>query len=95
MDTVRDRICAALRQRPHTALQISAAVGIAHREVIGHLEHLRRSLPHRGEQLEVAPARCPACEYVFEDRDKLGRPSRCPECRAQRVQPPRFSVVAQ
>lgn len=93
METVRDRICAVLRTRPHTALQISAAVGIAHRDVVAHLEHLQRSAEHRGEVLRIEAARCAACEYTFEDRARLGRPSRCPVCRGQRIQPPRFELV--
>ena len=35
--TVRDRLLAALEQGPHTALQLSAAVGIPQGEVADHL----------------------------------------------------------
>lgn len=92
--TVRDRIREALALRPHTSLQLSQAVGIPQGEVAGHLEHLARSLPHQGLVLEVDPARCVACEFEFEDRRRFGRPSRCPRCKSERIEPPRFSVRA-
>ncbi len=90
--TVRDRICAVLEQGPQGSLQISQLVGIPQGEVAGHLEHLSRSLTHRGQQLVVLPARCLACEFIFEGRRRFGRPSRCPQCRKERIEPPRFSV---
>jgi transcriptional regulator len=92
--TVRDRIRAALEQGPHTSLQLSQAVGIAQGEVAGHLEHLARSLPHQGLVLVVVPACCLACGFVFEERRRMGRPSRCPRCKSERIEPPRFSVRA-
>lgn len=90
--TVRDRIREALELRPHTALEISQSVSIAQADVAGHLEHLARSLPHQGLVLEVEPARCVACELTFEGRKRFSKPSRCPRCRSERIQPPRFSV---
>lgn len=91
--TVRDRIRAVLEQGPHTALQISQAVGIPQGEVAEHLRHLERSLAHRKEELAVLPARCLACGFRFESRKRKGKPSRCPECRSERIEPPRFSVL--
>lgn len=92
--TVRDRISEALKRRPHTSLQLSGEVGIAQGEVAAHLEHLARSLPHRGLCLHVEPARCLECEFVFDGRRRKKRPSRCPECRSERIEPPTFSVQA-
>jgi len=91
--TVRDRIRAALEQGPHTALQISGAVGIPQGEVAEHLRHLERSLEHEAQTLVVLPARCVPCGFVFEGRKRHARPSRCPQCRRERIEPPRFSIV--
>jgi predicted Zn-ribbon and HTH transcriptional regulator len=92
--TVRDRIRAALERGDHTSLQLSQAVGVPQGEVAGHLEHLSRSLPHQGLALVVEPARCIACGFAFEDRRRMSRPSRCPRCRSERIDPPRFSIRA-
>ena len=88
---MRARIAAALAERPHTALSLSGAVGIPEREVAGHLAHLARSMAHRAGRFVVEPARCLECDFTF-DESKLGRPGRCPQCRAERIDPPRFSI---
>lgn len=91
--TVRDRIRATLEQGPRTSLEISQAVGIPQAEVAEHLQHLARSLTHKGHELVVLPARCLGCAFRFEDRKRMRRPSRCPRCRSERIEPPRFSVM--
>jgi maltoporin len=48
----------------------------------------------RGEQVTIEPARCEGCGFVFEGRDRVGKPGRCPVCRGSRIRPPRFSYVA-
>lgn len=90
--TVRDKLSEALQRAPMTTLQLSGEVGIPQGEVGKHLQHLARSLPHRGLVLEVDPATCLQCGFTFGERSRFGRPSRCPECRSERIQPPRFSV---
>jgi predicted Zn-ribbon and HTH transcriptional regulator len=92
VSTVRQRLRDILREGPRTALELSGECSVAEREVRDHLEHLRKSLPHEGLRLVVEPARCRKCGHEFADRTRLSRPSRCPECRAERIEPPRFHV---
>jgi hypothetical protein len=89
--TVRESLRASLRATEvHlTALELSQAVGVPHRQVAEHLEHLARG----GETLDVLPARCLACAFVFRDRDRFAKPSRCPTCRSERIEPPRFRMA--
>jgi hypothetical protein len=90
--TVRDAIRRALRLGPLTALQISSTVGIPHKAVAGHLEHLRRSAKGAGERFVVEPAFCHDCDFEFEDRARLTKPSRCPKCKGERLEAPRFRI---
>lgn len=55
------------------------------------LRHLWRSA--RGT-LRVDPARCPACDFVFRDREPrhFSPPGKCPRCRSRAVSPSRFSL---
>ncbi len=93
-ETVRDALRAALTgSRALTALELSSLVGIAHKQVVDHLEHLQRSLAAAGSELVVESARCSSCEYEFTDRDRLGRPSRCPKCKGERIEAPRFRIA--
>jgi hypothetical protein len=91
--TVRDELARVLRQGWTSALELSSLVGITEKAVPDHLEHLRRSIDAAGGRFEIQPARCPGCAFIFRDRDRLTRPSKCPQCRAQRVQAPRFRIV--
>jgi hypothetical protein len=90
--TLRQAILVELARGPMDARELSAALGLRERDVIPHLEHLALSLKRGPQRLVVEPAQCIACDYVFVDRRRLGKPGSCPRCRAQRIEPPRFSV---
>ena len=90
--TVREAIAAELRESTLSAHELSARVSIEEREVASHLEHLERSLRHAGERLNILPPRCLKCGFVFVDRERLRKPSRCPDCKSERIEPARFSV---
>ena len=85
----------ALRAGPLTARELSARVGVPEKQVAGHLEHLGRSLKAAGERLRVKPACCLDCGFVFRKRDRLSRPSRCPVCRSEHLDAPRFAIVGE
>jgi len=91
-ETIRRALLRSLRAGPATALELSALVGIREREVADHLAHLERSLRRSDERLLVEPARCAACGYRFTQRTRLSRPSACPRCRAERIEPPVFRI---
>ncbi|MCB9764728.1 MAG: transcriptional regulator [Alphaproteobacteria bacterium] len=76
-----------------TIKELSASLRVSERELGPHLQHLKRSLRHRDERLEVQPARCLVCGFTFEDRARVKRPGRCPGCRGTRIAPPRFALV--
>ena len=91
--SVRSELRQVLREGPLAARELSARVGISEKEVAGHLEHLARSLRQSGARLRVEPARCLVCGFVFKERARLSRPSRCPGCKSERLDPPRFLIV--
>jgi transcriptional regulator len=91
--TVRQRIAELLRSNELTAQQISKQASVAEREVAEHLRHLEHSLAHGGERLRVLAPHCVKCDFAFDQREKHGRPSRCPRCKSERVSKARFSVV--
>jgi transcriptional regulator len=94
-ETIRQALLRHLREGPLTAKDLSARIGIREKDVAAHLAHLQKSLRRTGEVLAVEPAQCLGCGYVFERREKLSRPSACPRCRGQRLEPPVFAVVAE
>jgi len=91
--TVRQQIAELLRSRELTAQEISKQASIAERDVAEHLRHIEHSLTQSGERLRVHSPHCVKCGFVFEEREKHSRPSRCPRCKSERLSKPRFSVV--
>ena len=92
-ETDRQALRAALGPTPATAKDLSGVLGISERDVVDNLAHLVRSLPAAGEKLVIEAPRCVACGFEFSDRKRFSRPSRCPECRSERISPPRFSIA--
>jgi len=91
--TIRQRIIDLLSEHQLTARELSQAIGIREREVYAHLPHVARSTAAQGKRLVVHPARCLACGYVFENRKRLTRPSRCPRCKRSHLQEPTYRVA--
>jgi predicted Zn-ribbon and HTH transcriptional regulator len=91
--TTRQRIADALRTAPHDAADLSTAVGVPRSAVYRHLEHVARSVrtDAADEQFLVAPPECRGCGFDGFD-DPLNDPSRCPECRSERIAPPTFVI---
>ena len=91
--TTRQRIADALRTAPHDAADLSTAVGVPRSAVYRHLEHVAQSVraDAADEQFLVAPPECRGCGFDGFD-DPLNDPSRCPECRSERIAPPTFVI---
>ena len=91
-ETVRRRILALLELGPRTALDLSVAVRRPEKDVLAHVEHLRRSLRKGTRRLEVSPAECRACGFVFRKRERVKAPGRCPLCKGESISDPVFRV---
>lgn len=91
--TVRERIAQVLREAELTAHEISQRASVPERDVAEHLRHLEHSLAHSGERLAASAPACLKCGFAFKDRERHSRPSRCPQCKCERISPPRFRIV--
>jgi transcriptional regulator len=90
--TARARLRDELLREAGTAKELSGRVGLSEKEVAHHLLHLEKSLKADGLRLTVEPATCIACGFSFKKRERLTKPSRCPECGSERIDPPVFSI---
>ncbi len=92
METTRERIAALLREGPHTPSEVAAALDtVTPAAVVDHVRHVARSLEGQDEQLLVAPPTCQECGFDRFD-DPANLPSRCPDCKSERVSEPTFTV---
>jgi len=91
--TIRQRILLLLKDKEMTAREISKAIGIREREVYEHLSHVALSASAQKRKLVVLPFRCMSCGYVFEERKRFTRPSRCPRCKKTHLETPLYRLV--
>ncbi len=84
---------ALLSQGVHSARGLSQMLRIQEKEVYGHLSHIARSVVPQRQRLVVIPSRCLMCGYVFDKRKRFTRPGRCPRCKRERIEEPRYQVV--
>jgi transcriptional regulator len=91
-ETIRQQLRQALTGRTLSAKELSGLLSVPEKDVHGHLEHLRRSLQPSARGLVIIPARCRKCGFVFEKREKLKKPGRCPRCRETLISEPLFTI---
>src|SRR5574340_1477586 len=77
-----------------TAKDISADVRIPEKEVYDHLEHIQKSLVNTGRHLNIKPAECLKCGFIFSKRDRLKTPGKCPVCHEEHIPEPLFSITS-
>ncbi|QGA53335.1 transcriptional regulator [Sulfolobus sp. E5-1-F] len=92
--TTREKIFLLLSysDEPLTAKEIMRRLDIRkEKEIYDHLEHLARSSKRKGYILIMIPARCKSCGYIFNS-EKIKRPSRCPICKSEKIEMPKFLI---
>ena len=89
--TTREQIVSFLREESAAPGEIASEFEITTASALSHVEHIAKSLDGTDEQVLVAPPECPECG--FDEFDSLiNRPSRCPECKNERISEPIFTV---
>ena len=90
--TFRQQLEALLKSGQHSCRDLSQLAHQSEKEIVAHLEHLRRSLRSKGLKIEVDPAICRQCGYTFEKRSRLTKPGKCPACKQTTIEPPLYSI---
>lgn len=91
--TIRQRLVEVLTGRRLSSRQLAELVGQPERLVEDHLGHIVKSLARdRARRFVLEPSACQDCGFVFRERTRMTRPSRCPRCRSESILPPRFGI---
>jgi hypothetical protein len=93
MQTIRQQMITFLSQGVYSARGLSQMLSIQEKEVYSHLSHVARSVVSQGNRLIVIPSQCLACDYVFDERKRFTRPGRCPRCKGERIEHPRYQIA--
>ena len=54
-------------------------------------EHIPKSI--RPRKLKITPACCNKCGYLFRDRTRINRPSKCPMCKSEWIEPAKYRIA--
>lgn len=90
--TFRRQLIDLLSREPRSASSIAREMGLRRSDVEDDLRHALRSAAAAGHHIEVIPARCKDCDFVF-GTDKLVKPGRCPSCRGSRLFEPMIRIA--
>jgi len=100
-ETTRERIIRLLMESktPLSARDIALELGLdpklGERMVYEHLLHIAKTIRRQSGgrlALYMMPPKCRNCGYVFKNLDKPRKPSRCPRCKSERIDPPLFKI---
>ena len=89
--TIRQDIIELMKRGPVTPFDLSGLLRVSEREAIFHLAHALETAGAK-YRIESTPAHCKSCGFVFKERRKVAKPSRCPECKATRVEPAAYWI---
>ncbi len=92
-DTIRRKLLVELQEGPVSALELSGRIGVPEKDIYEHLEHIRAMLHHTGRRLAIQPAECVKCGFLFQKRERLKKPGRCPVCRSESIHDPHYSLT--
>lgn len=91
----RRQIIELLSSDPRSASSIAREMGLRRGgDVEDDLRHALRSARAAGHRIDVIPARCKDCGFVFSE-DRLVKPGRCPSCRGSRLFEPLIRIAAE
>jgi transcriptional regulator len=91
--TPRQRIIDLLTGTRLSSHQMAQMLGIPERQVEEHLAHVVRTIERdRSRRFMLEPSTCPDCDFIFRERTKLTRPSRCPRCKSEGITAPRYGI---
>jgi len=70
---------------------LARELGTTRGDVEDDLRHALRSARACGHDIEIVPAKCKSCGFVFSE-DKLLKPGRCPACKGSRLFEPMIRI---
>lgn len=89
---VREALIELLKRGPATAAELSSEFNRPQSAIEEDIDHIRTSLRNDPNfQVLIRPALCLLCGFQFSN-DKTKEPTRCPECKEEKIRPPSFKI---
>ncbi|WP_297464924.1 transcriptional regulator [Thermococcus sp.] len=94
MMTRRQRIIKLLEERDYSPSELALALDMrgkgAKKVILEDLKAIQKTLRREGKVLLIKPAECRKCGFLFPPEIKV--PSRCPRCKSEWIEEPRFRI---
>lgn len=87
-----EQIIEILKQNPQTVTQLANFFQLRPKDIKIDIEHIHKSVKAKNLKLIIEPAYCERCNFIFKDRTKIRKPSRCPRCNSESISEPIFSI---
>lgn len=89
--TRRQEITEVLRAEALSLRDLSEMFHVHIKEILEDISHIEKSVRPQ-EELIMTPAQCRKCGFIFKDRSKFKKPSKCPKCKGMRIREPEFQI---
>ena len=91
--THRQEIMKLLEKGPVSANSIANTFGLQIKAVLEDLNHIQKTLKTKSEKrLNVIPAHCKKCGFVFREKERIKMPSKCPRCKSEWLEKEKFFI---
>jgi len=94
MPTRRERIISLLEERDYSPSELARALDLrgkgSVKVILEDLRAIQKIVKREGKVLLIKPAECRNCGFVFRPEIKV--PSRCPRCKSEWIEEPRFKI---
>ena len=95
MKTRREKIVELLSKHEEmTLLELADLTNFPVKVVAQDLDSVRKTIRYDNKRIEVRPAVCMNCNYVFSGRSRVSDPHKCPECHSERITPQKFRITS-
>lgn len=89
--TRRQQLAELLRKQKMTISEMAFYFETHPRNILEDLKHIEKSVASE-EKLTMLPSRCEECDFVFKKRRRFQTPSRCPQCRSEKILDPSIFI---
>jgi len=90
--TIRQALFEELLEGTKTVRELSQALRISEKEVLVHLTHIEQSTQQKGYRFIIKPSECLNCGFIFQKRERMKKPSKCPRCKKEFITSPGFGL---
>ncbi|MBW2995135.1 transcriptional regulator [Candidatus Woesearchaeota archaeon] len=89
--TRRTEIIEMLKKEAISAQELCTIYKVILSDIEEDLQHIAKTVKPEFE-LSMYPAVCKNCGFIFKERSKIRKPSKCPKCKSESIDFPKFKI---